>query len=195
MNDASITAYPLSWPAGWPRCHTPQHSKFQTSLTDARNGVVRELQLLGATDVVVSSNAELLGNGMIAARQRRIEDTGVAVYFTLKDEQKCIPCDKWVALQDNLRAIELTIGALRGLERWGAKEIVAAAFQGFQALPAGGTDGWWMVLEVSPSATEIEIEAAYRRLAKLRHPDVGGDPASFTRLTDAYQAGKAIRAS
>lgn len=195
MPDPSITAYPLSWPAAWPRCHTPQHSKFQTSLTDARNGVARELGLLGARDVVISSNAELLANGQIAARQRRIEDTGVAVYFTLQGEQKCIPCDKWVALQDNLRAIELTINALRGLERWGAKEIVAAAFQGFQALPVGGESGWWGVLEVAPTASEMEVEAAYRRLAKIRHPDAGGDAASFQALAEAYRQAKQRRTS
>lgn len=191
-----IQAWPLSWPVGWPRNQKPVDSNFKTPLVDARNGLVRELQLLGARGIVISSNAELLSDGRIAARQRRIDDTGVAAYFLLGGEQKCIPCDRWIRLEDNVHAIELTVNALRGLERWGAKEIVAAAFQGFQALPAS-TDGasWWRLLGVAPDASEVEIEAAYRRLAKRHHPDAGGDGEMFQRLTTAYQQAKGRRSA
>lgn len=194
MSEQSITAYPLVWPIGWPRNQKPVDSNFKTGLVDARNGLVRELQLLGARGIVISSNAELLSDGRIAARQRRIDDTGVAAYFTLGNDQKCIPCDRWIRLEDNVHAIELTVNALRGLERWGAKEIVAAAFQGFQALPAS-TDGasWWRLLEVAPDASEVEIEAAYRRLVKRHHPDTGGDAEVFQRITAAYSQAKGRR--
>lgn len=190
MNE-TIDAYPLSWPRHWPRNQKPQASSFKTGLIDARDGLVRELALLGAKSVVISCNAERLGNGMIAARQRRIDDTGVAVYFTLKGAQKCIPCDKWIRLEDNLRAVELTINALRGLDRWGAKEIVDAAFQGFTALPeATGVAAWWDELGVAPSASNDEIDTAYRRLIKQHHPDVGGDVEAFRRVTEAYRQAK-----
>src|SRR5688500_17728679 len=122
MTTDAITAYPLCWPIGWPRCQSPLYSNFKTGLAKARDGLARELDLLGARGVVVSSNAVLLRDGSIAARQPRLTDTGVAVYFTLGNEQKCIPCDKWVYLEDNVHAIALTVNALRGLERWGAKE-------------------------------------------------------------------------
>ena len=196
MRDDTITAYPLVWPVGWPRCQNPQYSQFKTSLAKARDGLMRELELLGARGIVISSNAALLKSGEIAGRQPRLGDTGVAAYFTLGRDQKCIPCDKWVLIEDNLRAIELTVGALRGLERWGAKEIVSAAFQGFQALPAS-TEGaaWWRLLEVAPDASEVEIEAAYRRLVKSHHPDAGGDADTFRRLTAAYQQAKGRRSA
>ena len=191
MTDQSITAFPLLWPIGWPRCQTPKPSPFFTDLVAARNGVYRELRLLKAQDVVISSNAVLTLDGRIAARQPRIPDTGVAVYFTLDGEQRCIPCDKWWSIEDNLRAVEKTINALRGIERWGASEMVSAAFQGFQALPAS-TDGasWWRVLEVAPDASEVEIEQAYRRLVKVHHPDRGGDDERFHQLQTAYGQAK-----
>ncbi len=196
MSDTSITAFPLTWPAHWPRNQKPQSANFKTTLIDARNGVVRELRLLKARDVVVSSNAELTAYGLIAARQRRIDDTGVAVYFTLEGKQQCIPCDRWVQLQDNLRAIELTINALRGLDRWGAKEIVAASFAGFAALPEStGGESWWTTLEVQPGASEVEIEHAYRRLVRIHHPDAGGDPDAFRALTEAYGLAKGRRSA
>lgn len=189
-----IEAHPLHWPAGWPRNQYPEYSKFKTSLATARDGVTREIQLLGGSNVVISSNAVLLRNGDIAARQPRIENTGVAVYFDLNGKQQCIPCDRWMRIEENLRAIELTVNALRGLERWGAKEIVAAAFQGFQALPAGTPGGsWWQTLEVQPNASELEIESAYRKLAKQHHPDVGGDPMTFHRINEAYRQAKSAR--
>lgn len=182
-----VEAYPLYWPLGWPRNHIPQHSNFKTGLVDARRGLVRELELLGAKNIIISSNAELTRSGDIAARQRRIDDTGIAVYFTLDGQQRCIPCDKWIRMEDNLHAIELTVGALRGLERWGAKEMVRAAFAGFEALPAGGDTGWHVVLDIAPTATLAEIETAWRRLVKTHHPDKGGDPERFRLIQTAYQ--------
>lgn len=188
----TITTYPLCWPPGWPRCQTPQHSRFETTPTAARAHLLAELDRLGARDVVVSSNAALLKSGDLAGRQPYLEDTGVAVYFVLDGQQRVIPCDKWVRLGDNLRAIGLTVNALRGLDRWGTPGIVAAAFAGFHALPAGpAPDGvpWWQVLELPPNADAAAIKAAYRVKARATHPDVGGDRTAFERLTAAYDQG------
>ncbi|WP_415856898.1 J domain-containing protein [Sinomonas sp. G460-2] len=43
------------------------------------------------------------------------------------------------------------------------------------------------VLGVSVTATAQEIKAAYRRAARTHHPDHGGDPAEFHRVTLAYE--------
>jgi len=46
------------------------------------------------------------------------------------------------------------------------------------------------ILGVSPQASEREIKAAYRRLAKRYHPDVNPSPTAaedFARITDAYR--------
>lgn len=191
----NVDAYPLSWPVAWPRCQKPEHSRFQTGLAAARDGLMHELTLLGARDIVISSNAHLLKNGNIAARQPRLTDAGVAVYFVLDGEQQCIPCDRWILLEDNIQAVRKTVEALRGLDRWGAKEIVSAAFRGFQALPAGSGGGWWDVLGVAPNASEIEIEQAYRAKVRIAHPDVGGDRDQFERVTMAYQQAKSRNAA
>ncbi|ONH26143.1 J domain-containing protein [Pseudofrankia asymbiotica] len=42
------------------------------------------------------------------------------------------------------------------------------------------------LLGVSPSATPDEIRSAYRRAARVVHPDAGGSAADFERLTIAY---------
>jgi len=48
-------------------------------------------------------------------------------------------------------------------------------------------DSHYEVLGVSPTADEAEIEAAYRRLLKVTHPDAGGSAALFRRVQDAYE--------
>jgi hypothetical protein len=157
--------------------------------------LLTQLKRLGADNIVVSSNVMLRRDGLPYANQRRPDDTGVAVYFTLKGQQQCIPCDRWASVDDNIHAIGLTVEALRGLERWGAKEMVDAAFSGFQALPPGSgmpsVSPWWQVLGVPETATGDDMKSAYRLLAKKHHPDYGGDPELFQRLRNAYE--QAIR--
>lgn len=185
-------AYPLQWPIGWPRTLKPTRAIFQTSLASARSGLLHELRLMNATNIVINSNMELRRDGLPYAKQSRLDDTGVAVYFTLNGEQRCIPCDRWDMVEDNLQAIRKTIEALRGLDRWGAKAIVDAAFSGFKALPdvaTTPTEHWYDVLGVDPFATPDQIRVAYRNLVKKHHPDIGGDPAEFDRIKKAYEQG------
>ena len=45
----------------------------------------------------------------------------------------------------------------------------------------------YAVLEVSPTATDAEIKAAYRRLVKQHHPDAGGDDQRMLALNAAWE--------
>lgn len=69
-------------------------------------------------------------------------------------------------------------------------------FLPFEALPddrvlllSSGARSWWDILGVSPTASRIEMENAYRALARRHHPDVGGDAEDFKRLRTAYEDG------
>ena len=42
------------------------------------------------------------------------------------------------------------------------------------------------VLGVAPDAGPGAVREAFRRLARLHHPDHGGDPAAFARIVNAY---------
>lgn len=197
---SGATAYPLAWPAGWPR--TPAHQRARArfggrgyqkgaSQERAQNFLVDELERLGARSVVISTNVELRRDGLPYANRRQPEDQGVAVYFVRAGRQQCIPCDRWDRIADNMHAIALSIEAMRGLERWGAKQMVDAAFSGFKALPeqASGTP-WWEALRVQPTATADEIRDAYRQRAKDTHPDVaGGSAEAFGEVAAALKQG------
>lgn len=188
-----IDAYPLQWPQAWPRTEYPKRASFKTPFSYARDALLIELKRFGATDVVISTNMMIRQDGLLYAKQRGPDDRGVAVYFNLDGEPQCIPCDKWKQVQDNLQAIRLTVEALRGLERWGAKEMVKAAFRGFKALPSSTivtpyqSRLWYEVLEVQPNASAEVIKAAYRQKLLKHHPDQGGEVAAFNEVQKAYK--------
>jgi len=193
-------AYPLQWPVGWPRTDYPEYSQFRNpTVASARRLTLDELDRLGASEVVISSNMELRQDGLPSHRQRRFQDTGVAVYFKLNGEERCIPSDKYITVEENLHAVAKTIQALRGLERWGTGQIMEAAFRGFKALPesiivgAGTSRAWWEVLQVSETADIEVIEAAYKKLLHKVHPDKGGTDAEFMELQTAFKQAKELR--
>lgn len=192
--------YPLAWPLGWKRTQRPERSRFaNVSISSESNEIVRQLHLMGARNIIISSNMRYRQDGMPYANQGYIEDVGVAVYFDLNGDQQCIPCDKWGSLGDNIRAIAKTIEALRGIERWGAKEMVNAAFRGFKALPESIIMGervakaWYEVLQVSQNADPEIVQAAYKRMLHKTHPDTGGNDFAFQEVQVAWKQYKSTQ--
>lgn len=192
-------SYPLQWPVGRPR--TPEHQKRWGNLNKMPSGRIRqllvsELRKMDVNDYVISSNLVVRRDGMPYANQAKPEDTGVVLYFTRKGQDIAIACDAWWSLDANLRAIGLTIEAIRGMERWGTEEMVDRAFTGFAALPESvivtpyTKRPWHEVLEVLPTASMDVIQGAYNRLLHRHHPDKGGDPMDFQELQDAYKQAK-----
>jgi hypothetical protein len=181
-------AYPLQWPDGWPR--TPVHrqvrSRFKVTPDRARRNLLDQIRLLGGRQVVISSNLAIRQDGMPYADQarRRIYDSGVAVYFTLKGKQMSMACDLYQSPHENMHSVGHAIEHLRGLERHGGGHMMERAFAGFTALPASGPD-CWTVLRVAPGSSVEAIERAYRNLAKEKHPDAGGTHAAMSELNNA----------
>lgn len=187
-----MQSYPLDWPPGWPRSRSPLTARFgDKTLNKAISGLMHELSLLGGIDVVISANLAIRkSDGLPKSGQRQPEDRGVAVYFNLNKKAQCIPCDKWTTIEDNVWAIKKTVEALRGLERWGAKEMVNAAFTGFKALPenAGAFNKpYWEILGIEHDDNLFKAEEKYRKLAFLYHPDRGGNQVKMAELNGAIE--------
>lgn len=199
---AEYTAYPLSWPIGWPRNRTRVTSRFGTSskrvsVAYARDAVIRELHRAGVPDwrVVVSSNVTLRRDGLPYSNQREPDDTGVAVYWkNRKDKQLVLACDKYNTVGDNLYAIAKTIEATRGIERWGSV-TAEQAFEGYARLPEKTSPSCWEVLGLEPPLFPItpirrpQVEKylldAYRVRARETHPDHGGSSEAFAAVVAA----------
>jgi hypothetical protein len=185
-------AFPLSWPVGFPRTKYRKRAPYKASVAPARDQVLRELRLMGSPDwqVVISSNAPVSSRTMqMLAIKAEPSDPGIAVYFRRKDKPFVIACDQWDRMADNLRAVALTIEALRGLDRWGCSEMLERVFQGFAALPAPESVAttWWDVLSVDRRDSLDTIEMMFKAKMRKAHPDMGGSVAEAQRLNKAIE--------
>lgn len=197
-----IDAYPLTWPQGWKRTQWKKDSKFKTSFAVARDQMFRELKLMGVennyhnTKVILSTNIPLRRDGLPLAGQSNPKDPGVACYFILRGKNMVFACDTYNKVEENLHAISKTIEAMRGIERWGASDLMERAFTGFAALPSPTKNKpWWEVLQVKPHVSREFITDAYRFLARKHHPDIGGDPEIMAELNRAYDEALKSRSS
>jgi len=59
--------------------------------------------------------------------------------------------------------------------------------------PDGDLDMCFRMLGISPSSSWDEIEKAYKRKAKIHHPDRGGDEDTMRALNEAYNRLKRLR--
>ncbi len=186
-SESPIEAFPLTWPFGRPRTelHRRTWSNFKTGFGKARDQCLREIRTLGGRQAIISSNLPLRNDGLPYANARPGDDAGVAVYFTYKGKQMCFACDRWAKIEDNMHAIALTIGALRGVARWGTGDMMEAAFTGFAALPAPGqtsAPGWRELFGFAPD------EVVTRTARSEAHPDrPTGNAERFDVIQKAYE--------
>jgi hypothetical protein len=170
-------AYPLAWPAGWPRTPSRVTGAYRSTLAGALKNLRDQVRLLAgkasADSLVLSSNCTLGSD--------RPKDPGVVAFFMYDQQQVAIPCDRWPYVEQNVKAIALTIEAMRAMERHGARHMIKAMFQGFVALPAPGE---WRELLGDPK-TLAEADAAWREKMRTAHPDAGGTHAKAAALNAA----------
>lgn len=181
-----VEAFPLAWPEGWKRARRREQSRFRTEFTKARDFLFAEIGRMGGSRTVLSTNLPLRRDGLPYANQPNPQDSGVAVYFRYHEKSMVFACDRFTKVGDNIYAIGLTIEALRGIERWGASDMMERAFSGFKALSSETKKSWSEVLNLTGhSATREQIEAQYRILARTRHPDAGGSNQEMAELNQA----------
>lgn len=185
-----VAAFPLCWPDGWPRSKTRKRATQFADWTvyTATERLKNELRLLGASAVIVSSSIPLRRDGLPLSKPPVDGDPGVAVYFVRRGTPQCIAIDRYTDVADNIRAITLTIEAMRAIERHGGAEILDRTFEGFAALPAPSPEPDWRTVLGAKNLTEAE--ARYRELAKTHHPDAGGDADEMARINAAIEAAR-----
>jgi len=184
----AVEAYPLYWPEG--RTRSKSHVSnpgFKMPLAAARDTLLAELQRLGAKKIIISTNIPLRNDGLFRADIGNAPDPGVAVYFEHKAKPMCFACDKYGHVRENVRAIALTIEALRGIERWGSSDMMERAFRGFTAIPERAGEYWRDVFgfDKDQKVTEADIEREFKRLAHVAHPDKGGTLEQWQLLNNA----------
>jgi len=189
-----VPRFPLLWPPVEPRTKSYDRkakrwaSNWQGAVTDLRT----ECEAAGIHDWALSSNREP-GN-------RTVADPGAVLWFMQRIDgswsMSYYAADAFRDLPENVKAIAMTIQRLRQIGDYGcytaAKAMRGAAYTALPA-PARPSRNWWEVLEVAPTTPRAVVDAAFKALAKQRHPDApGGSDEAMQELNAAYEAARGV---
>lgn len=178
-------------------------SRFRASWQDTLEFLSAEIEKVGGKEPVVIqvdvTEGDIRLDGMLRANAR-VGHPGVIVSFDSQFGPLRYATDAyekdWAggmpSWQGNLRAIALTLEALRAIDRWGVSKR-GEQYTGWKALPA--TTGVtfpsadealrWMREKSGDTGSLRSTRLAYRDLARKYHPDAGGDAAEWERLQAA----------
>jgi hypothetical protein len=170
----------------WPHKATAsrQYARFDTPYPKTLALLEREVGYLGGRDVVIGvglSERDIRLDGQPRANARAFGHPGVEISFNTRAYgRQTYASDQYVDWQDNVRAIALSLEALRAVERWGVSK--GRQYAGFAQLTAGpGKEERGRAL--------IEQYGSVNAALRATHPDTGGDTASAADF-DAVMAAK-----
>lgn len=184
----------VPWPPDRPVTASRKSGPFATNLSDACERIEQAVSAFTrkgrgwrTKELWIYADGDVGIKGRFLANQRGIRDPRVAVEFDLDGAKYRIVADRYIEPWQNLAGIAEYIKAIRAQERNGIF-TASEMFASFASLPA--RSHWSSVLGIELPATRAEIDAAYRRLAKQMHPDVGGTDDQMADLNAAYEQAK-----
>jgi hypothetical protein len=141
----TYTTRPISDRARFP-IGKREESRFTAGWTDTLDLLEREIRALRGTHVVIEVDVperSIRNDGMLYANARA-NTPAVVVAFDSKHGPLLYACDRYIRgyhakmddWQHNVRAIALTLEALRAVDRYGASQS-GEQYRGYKALPAG----------------------------------------------------------
>lgn len=182
----------------WPGKKTRNRKKAPFGVTYARmlDDLERELKHLGARDIVIQAyyrHEDIRNDGWPRSSAPKPSDPGVIVGFSkTKGEEISFPCDTYLTYESNLRAISLTLTALRAIDRYGVTQH-GEQYKGWAKLPPAPDRmtvqdaQQFIVLHTGIfPATRETLQDAYRAAARKLHPDASnGSNGQFIMLGNA----------
>lgn len=218
---AEVRLRPLAGP--WPYPPTPRRRTYQFRSTwhDTKKLLASEAELLGAELVVVEfdvvgGEAAFRLNGELRANAAAGDFPGVRVSMETRHGPLTYATDRYekawghqklASWQANVRAIAMSLEALRAVDRHGVTRS-GEQYRGWRAIEAGGSTSRfatadeaarWMraqairlghvgLVESGELLTMPQMaDSVYKLLVRRMHPDVGGDAADWAALDEAWQ--------
>lgn len=185
--------------------HRRSSGRFRANWQDTLDFLSTEIAKVGGREPIVIqldvTEGDIRLDGMLRANAK-VGHPGVVVSFESKFGPLRYATDAYEkdwggampSWQANLRAIALTLEALRAIDRWGVSKR-GEQYTGWKAIEAGGNglvrfgsadDALrWMAARADADAEPGNARTIYRNLARQMHPDAGGDPADWDRLDQA----------
>ena len=192
----------------WPGEPTQERrrSQFKSTYSKTVQLLMRELDLLDAEHVLIQLDADpsqFRLNGMPRA-DARARGPGIILTFESMRGPLSYPCDTFDRWQDNLRAIALSLQALRAVDRYGVTKR-GEQYTGSRRLTYRGDSQFENPEQAAEylsglrfvqfHATELladseAVETAWKRSKVKYHPDVaetGLDTVGWSTLTAAFE--------
>ena len=180
------------WPG--PMTKGRKRAKFRAGYQDTLGLLDRELRHLGARKIVLQV-ALTPGEIRLDGRPRsgsRPAHPGIILSFESKLGPLSYPCDRFDLWEDNLRAVVLSLQALRSVDRYGVTRR-AEQYRGWAQLPGPGSMDRGDAVAVlaayyhGPIHDQEALGNAYRAAVLATHPDRGGDAEDFKRVQEAKE--------
>ena len=191
-----------------------QNAQFKSTYSATMDVLEREITNLGPVaeadpiiHVDVDTSSLLLRGGLRSSAKPETPTVALTVQ-TKKRGTLTFVASRYTRYEDNLRAIALTLEALRAVNRWGATES-DEQYRGFEALPPA--NGMATVDEAAvfiitaagmePSDDPVRdlltfdnLDRMFKLASKRLHPDVDdGSEEAFKKLADAREMLEANR--
>lgn len=181
----------------WPGERTPpgrqKRSTFKASFTQTDQLLRSELGTLNAKQVVLQLDVtpdDIRLDGQLRANARP-RTSAVVLSFQTKQGAMSFPCDRFDRWKDNIRAIALSLEALRKIDRYGVTRN-NEQYTGWTQLPPPTSvydevaDAVWVADALGIPYEELNspkaLLAAIRKAERIMHPDAGGSAEDFKRL-------------
>jgi hypothetical protein len=175
-------------------------SAFSATWQSTLDLLGRETAHLGARLVVIQvdvTEGEIRRDGMLRSTVK-VGHPGVIVSFESRFGPLRYAADSYRHWQENMRAIAMSLEALRAVDRWGATKR-GEQYRGWTAITApaptfaDADEAWrWMrkyatdeLGLVLPATVTQSPKALYRAMAMKMHPDQGQPRADWDRLDEA----------
>ncbi len=122
----------------WPHqpCRSRKYSPFRAGYSDTLQLLDRELRHLRAKHIVIQADCDasmVRIDGQLRSGAR-LRGPGVIVSFESPKGAMSFPCDTYTDWQANIRAIAMSLEALRAVDRYGVTQK-AEQYRGWTALP------------------------------------------------------------
>ena len=188
-------------------------SQFTSTWSDTQDLLASEIGYLAGKNIIIEVDVPSTAiriDGQLYARTRA-ETPAIVVAFESKYGPLLYRSDQYGSSgygsrmeiwQHNVRAVALTLQALRAVDRYGASRS-GEQYRGYKALedksaqpPMSIDEAVELLAGMSNRPVEEvredidAIHAAFRTAARNAHPDHGGDPAQMARLSQAYDIAK-----
>lgn len=158
----------------WPHTITKprQEARFKAPWSKTLLDLEHEIKALNGKNAIIGAGfreTDLRRDGMPRSdrRQAPYMHPGVEVSFDSRLGRLAFATDEFTEWQDNVRAVALSMQALRAVDRYGVSKR-GQQFAGFAQLTAGGPD---------PARGQLLVErvGGMNEAMKRYHPDHGGE--------------------